>query len=475
MVSRKKKRSKARKKQNKGSAAEGSAASDFSKMTLVEMQRYHGLRRLSDLSEYQDSYGAEEVLLLTQRLVDWGYEKNPIFHFICQSMQSDQDRVAKNSFSYQCVKHNLIRTEPLEKARHEKLRLAVYLQLEMDFQEFYYREVTIVNFDPNDTQLANFRRRAPSWNHFMSRMFAEGADFTVDTGSLSLEKMKLCVMLQLDKDWEEIALDAMEAGTYDTSEAEKDLDDSGESQPKHEDRILPDFFPPLIRGSSPVDTAASDVKMEISPPMEAENPSPNAGTFVVGDGRTGQTAEAAAISPEGEMIPQPVGNAIDTKSKALDPNALATVQHHHTVSGQGEAAEGETSCQSEYNTNNLQSDALKENMNATVQDADDTGEQGEAVAGSASFKYRCIICNQKADYACSGCLNPLDSYCSLECQKAHWKIHKHTCQRIPPGPCNYCKETTIYKCGKCGVIPYCNKRCAKRDRWIHKFGCHKPS
>lgn len=74
-----------------------------------------------------------------------------------------------------------------------------------------------------------------------------------------------------------------------------------------------------------------------------------------------------------------------------------------------------------------------------------------------SLKCANIKCNKIATKHCSNC--KIVSYCSSECQKADWKIHKSTCKK-----CSHCDERlgedAVYcPCGGTRVCPTCFELC----------------
>ena len=75
-------------------------------------------------------------------------------------------------------------------------------------------------------------------------------------------------------------------------------------------------------------------------------------------------------------------------------------------------------------------------------------------------------------------------YCSRECQKKHWKVHKEHCKKVPkPGtgklaittrvPCAYCGKpySGLRKCGGCNTPLYCCEACQRKDWKEHKKIC----
>ena len=97
----------------------------------------------------------------------------------------------------------------------------------------------------------------------------------------------------------------------------------------------------------------------------------------------------------------------------------------------------------------------------------------------------CTYCRLKLSkvMTCSGCRNV--SYCGIECQKKHWKVHKSYCRNggkaesigmsavdITCGGCGRV-SVNLKKCTQCETVKYCSKECQRKD-WIkHKTSCTK--
>ena len=97
----------------------------------------------------------------------------------------------------------------------------------------------------------------------------------------------------------------------------------------------------------------------------------------------------------------------------------------------------------------------------------------------------CTYCKSKLSkvMTCSGCHNA--SYCGIECQRKHWKVHKSSCrigskaESIATSTvditCGGCGKVSINlrKCTQCESVKYCSKECQRKD-WIkHKTSCTK--
>lgn len=97
-------------------------------------------------------------------------------------------------------------------------------------------------------------------------------------------------------------------------------------------------------------------------------------------------------------------------------------------------------------------------------------------------KSTCIECGVPSNtkfQKCSGCKTTKMYYCSSECQKKHWPIHKHFCERNTNKCCACCysfpRSTKFQKCGGCKStkVYYCSQECQKLHWPSHKQYCEK--
>jgi hypothetical protein len=79
-------------------------------------------------------------------------------------------------------------------------------------------------------------------------------------------------------------------------------------------------------------------------------------------------------------------------------------------------------------------------------------------------------CYDSQHMCCSRCNEAY--YCNVECQKAHWSVHKTACMLAP---CQHCEklETTkrFSKCSRCQQVFYCGRDCQIADWPNHKMVC----
>ena len=97
----------------------------------------------------------------------------------------------------------------------------------------------------------------------------------------------------------------------------------------------------------------------------------------------------------------------------------------------------------------------------------------------------CTYCKLKLSkvMTCSGCHNA--SYCGIECQRKHWKVHKSSCrigskaESIATSTvditCGGCGKVSVNlrKCTQCESVKYCSKECQRKDWTKHKSSCIK--
>ena len=108
-------------------------------------------------------------------------------------------------------------------------------------------------------------------------------------------------------------------------------------------------------------------------------------------------------------------------------------------------------------------------MGNTLEDAVKSVVGGETcICGTNSIAFKCTGCDSTA-------------YCSKECQKEDWKRHKQSCSFLQKNSqeltnskmfCSACKSSdNLSKCGGCKVMHYCSKECQRSDWKIHKSFC----
>jgi hypothetical protein len=113
--------------------------------------------------------------------------------------------------------------------------------------------------------------------------------------------------------------------------------------------------------------------------------------------------------------------------------------------------------------------------------------------------FSCHTCGKlDGKKVCGGCLNA--RYCSVQCQKEHWPLHKPFCKKeekkdevkvkekeedesmIPQikkngdGPktiyiCQICNKPSKFHCSRCQGANYCSLTCQKKNWNIHKKVC----
>lgn len=95
----------------------------------------------------------------------------------------------------------------------------------------------------------------------------------------------------------------------------------------------------------------------------------------------------------------------------------------------------------------------------------------------------CTVCYKENTKVCAKCHQFY--YCSKECQVGDWSDHKMICNNSssPVGntlslvcspveeKCSVCLKKTKNKCSKCNQTYYCSKECLKKEWLIHKLVC----
>lgn len=89
----------------------------------------------------------------------------------------------------------------------------------------------------------------------------------------------------------------------------------------------------------------------------------------------------------------------------------------------------------------------------------------------------CAVCNLPAVKKCGRCC--IQPYCSSQCQKFHWQIHRQFCSidnPMKPIPktittCNVCDQPAMQQCGSCRTTRYCSPVCQKLHWKQHKPDC----
>jgi hypothetical protein len=74
-------------------------------------------------------------------------------------------------------------------------------------------------------------------------------------------------------------------------------------------------------------------------------------------------------------------------------------------------------------------------------------------------------------FCCSRCKT--ETYCSVDCQKAHWPEHKKACKLVTCQRCGKLETAKFPKCVKCQTVFYCGRDCQLADWADHKKACKK--
>ncbi|KAK7483859.1 hypothetical protein BaRGS_00024876 [Batillaria attramentaria] len=103
-----------------------------------------------------------------------------------------------------------------------------------------------------------------------------------------------------------------------------------------------------------------------------------------------------------------------------------------------------------------------------------------------SVEERCAQCSSKSSSLrrCTRCLEV--RYCSSQCQRQHWPIHKSTCRRPKPTDdtqanfatakrCACCEssDSNLRRCTGCLAVWYCSKTCQTQHWSQHKPSCRE--
>ena len=92
-------------------------------------------------------------------------------------------------------------------------------------------------------------------------------------------------------------------------------------------------------------------------------------------------------------------------------------------------------------------------------------------------------CKKMGIFRCSRCKNVF--YCSKQCQKKDWKVHKDSCReklKTNEDPTStekfteachneMCAKIGALICSQCKSVGYCSKECQKLDWRKHKLSC----
>jgi hypothetical protein len=102
-------------------------------------------------------------------------------------------------------------------------------------------------------------------------------------------------------------------------------------------------------------------------------------------------------------------------------------------------------------------------------------KNGAKQAGELAMKTRCV-CNNNKTVANSKCKCGT-AYCSKKCQKLDWaRGHKDTCSAVDRSKekkCAECENPNPGKTCSCRLVHYCDERCQKLHRKVHKDICKK--
>jgi hypothetical protein len=99
-----------------------------------------------------------------------------------------------------------------------------------------------------------------------------------------------------------------------------------------------------------------------------------------------------------------------------------------------------------------------------------TGEENYSMSKASTQCNNCHRMNfggESERLDCSRCNTAC--YCSAECQKSHWPIHKKSCKLITCQRCEKLETTKWFsKCARCQQVFYCGRDCQLTDWPNHK-------
>jgi hypothetical protein len=81
--------------------------------------------------------------------------------------------------------------------------------------------------------------------------------------------------------------------------------------------------------------------------------------------------------------------------------------------------------------------------------------------------FNCYCCKNNGRFVCSQC--EIAIYCSRECQKADWPIHKTMCAY--EYHCEWCYSECEKACSRCQEALYCDELCQRKHWLFHRKTC----
>jgi hypothetical protein len=104
-----------------------------------------------------------------------------------------------------------------------------------------------------------------------------------------------------------------------------------------------------------------------------------------------------------------------------------------------------------------------------------TGEERFSAPEALTQCFNCHLMNfggESKRLDCSRCNTAC--YCSAECQKSHWPIHKKACKLVTCQHCEKLETTKLFsRCAGCQQVFYCERDCQRADWPKHKKNCKK--